>query len=179
MIQELLQNTEREDKARVDHYIHCVQTRVTGRNSKGHTHGGSLQDLVDAVQSEHIDINIGGHSRRHHTSRTKKFSSVSTRTREGGSLPTNVNCTAGNNPEHLFPDIPRKISQIKSIDKNSLATAIVSRQDGNCTRSDDIQMIPDDKISHTIIEIESDETRHLLAHDSLAQVENTFFSNFT
>lgn len=59
-----------------------------------------MQDIVDAVRNDSLldcDYNcgVGGQrNRRHnHNSRQKKYSSVSSRQREGGSLPSNVNVT--------------------------------------------------------------------------------------
>ncbi|XP_037935320.1 probable WRKY transcription factor protein 1 [Teleopsis dalmanni] len=59
--------------------------------SNSHKQGGSLQDLVESTSD--CDYSAGGqrHRRSNHYSRQKKFSSVSSRQREGGSLPSNVN----------------------------------------------------------------------------------------
>lgn len=141
------------------------------RGSNRHTQGGSLQDLVETVKQDQLlesDGLIGSHSRRQHNSRQKKYSSVSTRQREGGSLPSNVNC----NPyeDHYSNDFGKR--GIKNEKTILMSGAGVTRQD--CfNRGEDSQ--PDGKLGHTVIEIgdgDVDETSHLLAHDSLAQVNN-------
>lgn len=58
--------------------------------------------------------------------------------------------------------------------KGNAAAAVVAanaaRQDSHCVWVGYDTQSSENKISHTVIEIESEETRHLLAHDSLAQV---------
>lgn len=77
------------------HYGRC--------GNRHHTHGGSLQDLVDCVNNEHIIDTLNGNSRRinQENSRKGKYTStsVSSRQREGGSLPSNIN---GRNSFVLF-----------------------------------------------------------------------------
>lgn len=153
-----------------------MSNRFLGRSVRGsnrHTQGGSLQDLAETDKQDQLlesDGIIGSHSRRQHNSRQKKYSSVSTRQREGGSLPSNVNC----NPyeDHFSNDFGKRgIKNEKAIMMSGGA-----RQDG-FNRGDD-----DGKAVHTVIDIgdgEVDETSHLLAHDSLARVsslhESTIF----
>lgn len=173
--QELLQHAELEDQARADCYINCVSSR-SNRGSNRHTQGGSLQDLVEAVHHEHMldsDFAIGGQTRRHHNSRQKKYSSVSSRQREGGSLPSNVNSNLCPYDETFLNEFNKRkttneSSSVMHASTASTANAAV-RPDVHCNNRDDTQL-NDNKISHTVIEIEMDETRHLLAHDSLAQV---------
>lgn len=70
-------------------------------------HGGSLQDLKESGAHDMLDndYTYGKSNRRHHhNSRTQKYSLVSTRQREGGSLPSNVNvsnCFLSNEPRFL------------------------------------------------------------------------------
>lgn len=56
---------------------------------------------------------------------------------------------------------------------NAAATVVAAnaaRQDSHCVWVGYDTQASENKVSHTVIEIESEETRHLLAHDSLAQV---------
>lgn len=126
------------------------------------------------------DFTIGGQTRRHHNSRQKKYSSVSSRQREGGSLPSNVNSNLCPYDETFLNEFNKR----KNINESSSgihlssagAVGVALRQDANGNNRDDAQL-NDNKISHTVIEIEMDETRHLLAHDSLAQVLLFFLHN--
>lgn len=148
-----------------------MSTRFLGRSVRGsnrHTQGGSLQDLVETVKQDQLLESDGSHSRRQHNSRQKKYSSVSTRQREGGSLPSNVNC----NPyeDHFSNDFGKRGIKIEKAILMSQNTG-VTRQDCFNRGGDDSQQ--DGKLAHTVIEIgdsDADETCHLLAHDSLAQV---------
>lgn len=71
------------------------------RSHHHHKQGGSLQDLLEiGLHETQLDCEQtfggGGNQRtrrQNHNSRQKKFSSVSSRQREGGSLPSNVNVT--------------------------------------------------------------------------------------
>ncbi|KAJ6635666.1 hypothetical protein Bhyg_14252 [Pseudolycoriella hygida] len=166
IFRELLQNVEQEDK------IHHNSNRLLGRPVRGsnrHTQGGSLQDLVETVKLDQLlesDGLIGNLARRQHNSRQKKYSSVSTRQREGGSLPSNVNC----NPyEDQFSNDfgKRGVKNEKSI---LMSGSNVTRPDTCFVRTDDLQQ--DRTLGHTIVQIDdgiTDDTAHLLAHDSLAQ----------
>ncbi len=146
-----------------------MSNRFLGRSVRGsnrHTQGGSLQDLVETVKQDQLLESDGSHSRRQHNSRQKKYSSVSTRQREGGSLPSNVNC----NPyeDHFSSDFGKRGIKNEKAILMSGSTG-VTRQD--CFNREDSQQ--DGKLGHTVIEIgdgDVDETSHLLAHDSLAQV---------
>lgn len=129
------------------------------------------------------DFVMGGQSRRHHhnSRHQKKYSSVSSRQREGGSLPSNVNnpyCNLSSGyDEPLLNEFSRQ--KVNNEQKYYLA-GVQAVQDmisgggrGGGSSTYNAQNIPEGKISHTVIEIgdtDSDETRHLLAHDSLAQV---------
>lgn len=195
-------NAELEDQAR-----DCDSNRVLSRSTRGsnrHTQGGSLQDLVETVHQEHLlETDFIGQSRgrHHHNSRQKKYSSVSSRQREGGSLPSNVNVSFYNlcpyEDQFLKEFKPHKIKSDKLLLAGAAAAGSVSGVVG-CINSgvgalrasesaaaairesdDTIRSCVgggDGKISHTVIEIsdhdEADETRHLLAHDSLAQVNS-------
>lgn len=198
-------NAELEDQAR-----DCDSNRVLSRSTRGsnrHTQGGSLQDLVETVHQEHLlesDFVGQTRGRHHHNSRQKKYSSVSSRQREGGSLPSNVNVSFNNlcpYEETFFNEYNRRkvktdkqlvltgggtgggvggigVSGIGCI-SNDIGTVnnLIRENDDTVTRT----IGSDGKISHTVIEIsdhEADETRHLLAHDSLAQVTQTLFSSF-
>ncbi|XP_055715735.1 uncharacterized protein LOC129809720 isoform X2 [Phlebotomus papatasi] len=64
------------------------------------TSGGSLQDLANPADVDFFGSSMN-HQRKHHNSRQKKYSttsSVSSRQREGGSLPSNVNVATN----HLY-----------------------------------------------------------------------------
>lgn len=149
-----------------------MSNRFLGRSVRGsnrHTQGGSLQDLAETDKQDQLlesDGIIGSHSRRQHNSRQKKYSSVSTRQREGGSLPSNVNC----NPyeDHFSNDFGKR--GIKN--EKAILMSGTTRQE--CfNRGEDPQQ--DGKPVHTVIDMEdgdADETCHLLAHDSLAQVRS-------
>lgn len=148
------------------------------------------------LESDFVGHNRGRH---HHNSRQKKYSSVSSRQREGGSLPSNVNVSFYN----LCPYEETFLKEFKphknKSDKQLLlagATATggignvvscINSGVGNSLRSSDTSgtnaddtirscggVGGDGKISHTVIEIsdhdEADETRHLLAHEVLTQV---------
>ncbi|XP_037900349.1 putative uncharacterized protein DDB_G0293878 isoform X3 [Glossina fuscipes] len=87
------------------HHSHSHNSQHQPHRSHHHHHhhkqGGSLQDLVNETQLD-CDQAFGNNSvsgsqrtrRQNHNSRQKKYSSsVSSRQREGGSLPSNVNVT--------------------------------------------------------------------------------------
>ena len=139
------------------------------------------------MHSEHlldVDFTIGPTRHNRHNSRQKKYSSVSSRQREGGSLPSNVNCNLCPYEDPFLIDfVP---NSTKKNDK-TIAQGILRQDGGICLHNSAAAAITnnigasvqcsaedsnDGKISHTVIEIETDETRHLLAHDSLAQVKN-------
>lgn len=82
-----MKSAEREDQAH-DTSLRNVHPK---RNSGRHTHGGSLQDLV--VSDYNIDFGVS-HTKKHNSRQKKYSSSVSSRQREGGSLPSNVNESA-------------------------------------------------------------------------------------
>lgn len=142
-----------------------MSNRYLGRSVRGsnrHTQGGSLQDLVETVKQDQLLESDGTHSRRQHNSRQKKYSSVSTRQREGGSLPSNVNC----NPyeDHFSNDFGKR--GIKN--EKAILMSGVTRPDCFSRGGGD-----DSQQDHTVIEMgdaDVDETSHLLANDTLAQV---------
>lgn len=123
-------------------------------------------------------------------SRYKKYSSVSSRQREGGSLPSNVNVSSSN-VDSFFHEYNRstlKTTHCK-LERNIVSSAAGSGHNAQRStvsvdssvnfsigRGDDQSQQTHEnttKISHTVINIgedDADETRHLLAHDSLAQV---------
>lgn len=200
-LQELLHRTEQEDQAR-DSYIRGLTSRSARGSNRHHTHtqGGSLQDLVEAVNNEHLfdsEFLLTGQSKRllQHNSRHKKnHSSVSSRQREGGSLPSNVNVSTSY--KEPFLNEFNKTAAHHKVHKNERTISggsgsscgggggtgpgLGSRQNsvGSGCR-DDIIIVGDPKKNHTVIEIDdddSDETKHLLAHDSLAQVGAQFQS---
>ena len=145
--------TEEDEQKNNSYFEHLSKKRSTQRQQ----HGGSLQDLPEALSNElyytttnYGSINSGNsgaynvHGKRHQ--RQKKFSSsVSTRQREGGSLPCNVNVStsqpASNDPPFLDEY------------RNKQAT---------------VQM--DMKNNDTVIDIgDEGEKRCLLAQDTLSQ----------
>lgn len=183
-----------------------------GNNRRLHT-GGSLQDLVDSVNKETLfdcDIYSSQTSRIHRNLRvtkqlTAQSTSVSSRQREGGSLPNNVNASilAGCYPVSSlslskYPKVAAKSSAKTKTEpiqhdyeRNSTnyhrtpisGGSSSGGDDGSCVtfRTLDTTQSPiastsatqanaNDK-NHTIINIgDPEESRHLLAHDSLAQV---------
>lgn len=199
----MLHKTELEEQARDTCSFNSTRSVRSNRRHQ-HQQGGSLQDLVDSVNSEQLDgdYSLSGQTRRHHqNSRHAKYSSsVSSRQREGGSLPCNVNASSSYNPS-LFTNYPSGLKKDKEINKKD-----GSNKDGTITNNSssyhynhhhhsqrigeniinnnrdelntlNIQTVTavnaNDK-NHTIINIEEpDENRHLLAHDSLAQVSRT------
>lgn len=236
--QELLQHAELEDQARADCFINCVSLRGGAnhrhhhRSNQRHHHSttqrsGSLQDLVEAVHNElDSDYTIGGvgggssmqqrrHAAAHNSGRHQKkySSSVSSRPKEGGSLPTNVNCNLyeetflnelnkghnvrnnNNNHNHhnhhraaAAPSAPSSSSTSSAVAAGAAAAPVassstkhhqkVAAHDGTGNSGNFVWLGYEPQgnesghqVSHTVIEIESDETRHLLAHDSLAQVK--------
>lgn len=176
--QELLHRTEQEDQQRKLYFNNQLPPRPT--LDSNHHPGGSLQDLVEAVNDS--DFLISGQNKRHQlNSRHKKnnSSSVSSRQREGGSLPSNVNVSTTCR-EHFLHEINKSLSY-KGGPHNKTErlsggphVGLGSRQNsvGSGCRDD---IGTDAKKTHTVIEIDDyecddDERKHLLAHDSLAQV---------
>lgn len=200
------------------------------RSNQRHHHSttqrsGSLQDLVEAVHNElDSDYTIGGggggssmqqrrHAAAHNSGRHQKkySSSVSSRPKEGGSLPTNVNCNlyeetflnelnkghnVRNNNNHNHHNHHRAAAAPSAASSSSTSSAVaaaaaapvassstkhlqkVAAHDGAGNSGNFVWLGYEPQgnesghqVSHTVIEIESDETRHLLAHDSLAQVK--------
>lgn len=173
-----------------------------------------MQDLVDSVSNEQLDgdYSISGPARRHQQNSrfTKYSSSVSSRQREGGSLPSNVNHPVSfgyvDVDSILFPKYTRGSANNSGKNKESYendrnVTTVNSSAHHSCHHNNRNALIADnhnrDELAqsiattsnstsasstndkpHTIINIDDpDETRHLLAHDSLAQV--FYFSQFT
>lgn len=200
--QELLQHAELEDQARNDCFLNCVSSM--SRTGKGQ--GRSLQDLVEAVRMEHLveaeQAARGG--RHHHNSRQKKYSSVSSRQREGGSLPSNVNCKECPYEQSFLSEFNKRKTKLERV-HGSRATGVDAADElfvlgtaaqqlkaaETAAKAATAAMAPAKAAQtsasaaaaaaggsgdhqHTIIQIESDETQHLLAHDSLAQVKWAF-----
>lgn len=179
ILQELLHRTEQEDQARDSYLHHRLISRSNRGSSRHHTQGGSLQDLVEAVNNElDGDFLVGSQSKRlhQHSSRHKKYSSVSSRQREGGSLPSNVNVSTSYKEPFL-----NEFTKTQKSHKNERTIVLsgsgggcgIARQDSQGSGCRDEATTGDSKKSHTVIEIDdddADEMRHLLAHDSLAQV---------
>lgn len=197
--QELLHNAELEDQDS-DRYPYYLSSRSDRGGNRHHTHGGSLQDLVESVNNEQLldsDYLMIGRQRRLQpsNSRYKKYSSVSSRQREGGSLPSNVNVSTSN-VDSFFHEYNRstlKTTHCK-LERNIVSSAAGSGHSTQrsvvsvdssvnfsiCRGDDQSQQTNENttKISHTVINIgedDADETRHLLAHDSLAQVMKVIF----
>lgn len=86
-----------------------------------HPASSSLQDLVEAVGNEY------GHNRRlHYNSRQKKYSSVSSRERESGSLPINVNSNLSPNEASFMMEYKRgknKLAKLQSA-SNCVSTVV-------------------------------------------------------
>lgn len=172
--QELLHRTEQEDQARDRFYR---MSSRSNRDPNRHSHGGSLQDLVEAVNSEHLldgEFPLVGQSKRmnQHNSRHKKYSSVSSRQREGGSLPSNVNVSISYKEPFLneFNKGDKAHTNERNVGAN--AGGLGSRQNSIGSGREE-SAVGETKRSHTVIEMHDDdvnETRHLIAHDSLAQV---------
>lgn len=212
--QELLQNAELEDQAR-DTCPFFSSRSVRNNRRHQHTQGGSLQDLVDSVNSEELggDYLLSGPTgrRSHHQQNsrhntTKYSSSVSSRQREGGSLPSNVNVSSSYSPASLAcidtflfsnyrssgistkkdKDLNKKDLTNKDGTINSSSSHYYQQHQNQDQRNDCLNNNSRDELTplihtvhavnandknHTIINIdEPDENRHLLAHDSLAQV---------
>lgn len=162
-----------------------------GNSRRPHPHSGSLQDLVDSVSNELDGDYIGSQARRHpqHSRYAKNSSSVSSRQREGGSLPNNVNSSI------CYPIASFSLSKYpKSNSKNSNKIKTdthdyernLTNHHRNTVINESVNLCEETQSSipstsalvssaiektHTVINIEDlEETRHLLAHDSLAQV---------
>lgn len=193
----MLQNAETDlaDQARDKSPFFSARSVRSNRRHQ-HTQGGSLQDLVDSVNSEHLDgdYTLSGQTRRHHQhSRHAKYSSsVSSRQREGGSLPSNVNNPAslacidtfllsnyrGGIKKDNYKKDGSKVDGLNSAahhyhhhhQRNTAFGDPINNNDILANIQTVTAVNANDK-NHTIINIgEPDENRHLLAHDSLAQV---------
>lgn len=187
----MLERAESEDQD-CDDYSFLLKSH-SGRNGNRHRQqGGSLQDLVESVNNENLldsAYSLNGPTRRisQQNSRYRKYSSsVSSRQREGGSLPCNVNVSANSaflNDSFLNEFSGRtsgKLDRYGTI--NSCGNSIVAGANATITSSGfgaykdishDDYSTNDTKVAHTVINIgddDADETRHLLAHESLAQV---------
>lgn len=151
---------------------------------------GSLQDLVDSDEQLDVDYLSSGQYKRHQqSSRNAKYSSsVSSRNREGGSLPINVNHPVSfdsqfyNNRIHTTNSKKSKDSHDNERNatthhiRNALTgDSITHNRDdiaqSNATTSSITSVSSTNDKPHTIIDIEDpDDKSHILAHDSLAQV---------
>lgn len=134
---------------------------------------------------------LGPQSRRHQQNSryTKNSSSVSSRQREGGSLPNNVNSSScypiSSFSLSKYPKVNAKSSVKTKLEAhdyersatNHHRTSFISESVSYCEEnqpsiaSTSASVINSSDKKHTIINIEDpEEARHLLAHDSLAQV---------
>lgn len=167
----------------------AIQGSRYQRASSSHKHGGSLQDLAEVAKNIDSDYSCGTRNRRNHNSRTKKYSSVSSRQREGGSLPSNVNVSNCNLSVYEPPFLNEVSKKRNKTERTCSGTSCASGTSGTsstlstCTFGhesvtsseikDDTHLVEE---KHTVIEIGDsiypDETQHLLAHDSLAQGQN-------
>ncbi|XP_031638243.1 putative mediator of RNA polymerase II transcription subunit 26 isoform X2 [Contarinia nasturtii] len=190
IFKELLHKVEIEDQQKNTFFT----TRQFRGNSRRHHTGGSLQDLVDSANNEQLldsDYMLGPQSRRHQQNSryTKNLSSVSSRQREGGSLPNNVNSSSTYSLS-TFPLSKYSKGNAKNCAKNKLEShdyerhplsnhhrpAFIGESVSYCEESQpsiastSASVINANDKNHTIINIDDpEETRHLLAHDSLAQ----------
>lgn len=188
--QELLHKAELEDQQR-DSFFSSSQYRG---NSRRHHTGGSLQDLVDSVNNEQLldcDYMLGSQTRRHqqHSRYTKNSSSVSSRQREGGSLPNNVNSsscypisafslskypkTNTKNSGRIKADSHDYERTLTNHHRNTFIGDSVSycEEPQSSVASTSTAVSCANEKNHTIINIDDpEEASHLLAHDSLAQV---------
>lgn len=191
ILQELLHKAELEDQQR-DSFFSSSQLRG---NSRRHHTGGSLQDLVDVNNEQLLDYDctLGSQARRHqqHSRYTKNSSSVSSRQREGGSLPNNVNSSSyypvSSFSLSKYPKSNTKITGKIKIDAHDYERTLTNHH-RNTIIGDTVSYceepqssIPSTSASiscanekpHTIINIDDpEEARHLLAHDSLGQDTN-------
>jgi hypothetical protein len=128
--------------------------------------------LQEALQNEYLCAEYPGHGNKKHHSR-KKHSSVSSRQREGGSLPCNVNDSTSATASFL-KEVSKRSS--KSKNKTDYGTIAMPSETTESVGANKDELQTGEKTIRqrdTIIDIEegeSDETKHLLAHDSLAQV---------
>lgn len=185
-----MHKAELEDQQQDTYY----SSRQFRGNSRRHHTGGSLQDLVDSVNKEQLldcDYILGSQARRHQQNSryTKNSSSVSSRQREGGSLPNNVNSSSCYPISSFslckYPKVNTKNSnktksEIHDYERNSTnhhrntfagdsVNYSVETQPSIATTS--AIVTNSNEKSHTVINIDDlDEHSHLLAHDSLAQV---------
>lgn len=191
ILQELLHKAELEDQKQDSFYSRHYRNR-----RHAHPHSGSLQDLVDSVNNELISDceYLGSQARRHqqHSRYAKNSSSVSARQREGGSLPNNVDSSGYPISSFSLSRYPK--SNTKNSSKNKADThdyeRILTNHHRNAVIGESVSLceetqpsIPSTSASissanekaHTVINIEDpEEARHLLAHDSLAQVSRKF-----
>lgn len=136
---------------------------------------GSLQNLVGIGHNE-----LGSDSKRSHHQHFRNrsnLSSVSSRQREGGSLPSNVNASLPGSHVTFLSEYKSKAHKNERTVVNTAGSGLLANRllgvDSVNSARDDTNLLNDTKISHTVIEIgnvEPDENRHLLAHDSLASV---------
>lgn len=195
--QELLHKAELEDQQQ-DTFFSSRQYRG---NSRRHHTGGSLQDLVDSVNKEQLldgDYTLGSQARRHqqHSRYTKNSSSVSSRQREGGSLPNNVNSSScypiASFSLCKYPKLNTKSSckaksEIHDYERSSTNHHRNTFAGDSVSNSGDTQpsiastsaiVANSNEKNHTVINIDDlDEHSHLLAHDSLAQVSSMAMHN--
>jgi hypothetical protein len=162
--QALLEKTEEEDEDRGNLWSQC---KIDHKLS-------SLQNLTECY--DHLDY------KKHHNSRQKKYpsSSVSSRQREGGSLPSNVNQTTS--VDHVDQSVPlfntfKKTPQQNN--DNAKFNSISSQQHYNYNKNEShtYKMMAEQlhhSTHHSLAKCD-DETKHLLADDALAQV--CVFSN--
>lgn len=154
-----MEKTTEEDEARQLHFDNMYNPLQ--RKSRNNRNGGSLQDLQDALNSDQFGNNyqtnygtMNASGRPNSTQSGKKHSkrkqsSVSSRQREGGSLPNDVN------------KIDQFLSECRSNHKRSI------KGDGKFA-----DKLTSQSPHHTIIDMmEGDpvERQHLLAYDSLGQ----------
>lgn len=184
--QELLHHAELEDQAHNDYYSHCVSSMSMMSGSRHpQQHGGSLQDLVDAVRADCL-LDAAEHSScrggNRHNSRQKKYSSVSSRQREGGSLPTNVNSKECPDEQSFLSEFNKRKTKLEKVHGSRSVVASDEADEAAAGDGGDggggSSSVRSPSSTHTIIEIEPDETQHLLAHDSLAQVRTIYIGQF-
>lgn len=152
-----------------------------------------MQDLAETDNLDNLDY-FGGHTNKPNHPRQQKaahYSSVSSRQREGGSLPTNVNVSYGctvHEPPFINDIKHKKKGKISKQQQQQQQDQYGGRVGPGCgvgiggiginaiTNTDESHSINDigRQSNDTIIdmgEFDSDETQQLLAHDSLAQVK--------
>uniref|UniRef100_A0A1L8DMV0 Putative serine/threonine-protein kinase n=1 Tax=Nyssomyia neivai TaxID=330878 RepID=A0A1L8DMV0_9DIPT len=129
--------------------------------------GGSLQDLANSPDVDFFGSSTN-HQRKHHNSRQKKYSttsSVSSRQREGGSLPSNVNVTTNQlfqyEPAPPFLSFGRGGS--RKVDIVMYNTDLMEKPNRKHGDTADVLLVGRDP-KHRVV----DDVQHL-DHDSLAQ----------